>query len=83
MRKNKDQIVKAINLASRGEWDDAHNIVQDFSDPIACWIHAVLHKIEGDAWNSRYWYARSEHSYEEFSDPLQELKYIASCLEAE
>ena len=83
MVKAPEYCLQAVKLAIQNDWDDAHNIVQDFSDPIACWIHAVLHKIEGDAWNSRYWYARSEHSYEEFSDPLQELKYIASCLEAE
>jgi hypothetical protein len=80
MDSNAAQMTKAVDLALKDEWDAAHEIVQDLSDPIACWIHAVLHKIEGDAFNSRYWYARSRHAYEEFTDPQEELKYIAICI---
>jgi hypothetical protein len=50
---------------------------------VACWIHAVLHKIEGDAWNSRYWYARTQAKYEDFADPTLELRAIAQQLEKE
>lgn len=71
----------AISLALAGEWDQPHRIVQELSDPFACWIHAVLHKIEGDAWNSRYWYARTNGArYEDYSDPQQELREIARRL---
>ena len=80
MDSNAAQMTKAVDLALKDEWDAAHEIVQDLSDPIACWKHAVLHKIEGDAFNSRYWYARSRHAYEEFTNPQEELKYIASCI---
>ena len=48
----------AIDLLLNDEWDAAHHIVQDLSDSHAQWIHAVIHKIEGDAGNSRYWYNR-------------------------
>ena len=52
------ELVRAIDLALAGDWDGAHKIVQeDEEDATSCWIHAVLHKIEGDAGNSRYWYA--------------------------
>ena len=80
MKKNNHDCSHAIDLALAQDWQAAHEIVQDLSDPIACWIHAVLHKIEGDAFNSLYWYARSRHAYEEFTDPQEELKYIASCI---
>ncbi len=80
MDSNAAQMTKAVDLALKDEWAAAHEIVQDLSDPTACWIHAVLHKIEGDASNSRYWYARSRHAYEEFTNPQEELKYIASCI---
>jgi len=69
---------RAIALALAGEWDASHHIVQDYSHGTACWIHAVLHKIEGDEANSRYWYARTKHDYEDYSDPLEELKVIAA-----
>jgi hypothetical protein len=56
----KDDLLKAIELALDGQWDAAHGIVQQFEeDPTAAWIHAVLHKIEGDLDNSRYWYRRA------------------------
>ena len=80
MDSNAAEMIKAVNLALKDEWAAAHEIVQDLSDPTACWIHAVLHKIEGDASNSRYWYARSRHAYDEFTDTQEELKYIASCI---
>jgi len=70
-------LLTAIDAALAGHWDRAHEIVQqDEASPLACWIHAVLHKIEGDAGNSRYWYARTAHSYGEFSDAKQELAAI-------
>ena len=50
--------------------------LQDEDDPLSCWIHAVLYKIEGDAANSRYWYSRTAHTYGEFSDPGKELAAI-------
>lgn len=79
----KADLLDAVNAALAGEWDRAHEIVQRHeTDPTACWIHAVLHKIEGDAGNSRYWYARTPHSYGEFADAGQELAAIKRELES-
>lgn len=73
----KTDLLAAIDAALAGNWQRAHQIVQqDEGNPLACWIHAVLHKIEGDAGNSRYWYARTTHSYGEFADAKQELTAI-------
>ena len=70
-----DQHQIAMEAALAGDWDRAHRIVQDLDDPLACWVHAVLHKIEGDAANSRYWYARSDgRRYDDFDDPRAELR---------
>ena len=53
-------LLQAIELALAGQWDAAHEMVQDYdADPTAAWIHAVLHKIEGDHGNSQYWYRRA------------------------
>ncbi len=59
MINNKQECTKAIDLALSGKWDEAHTIVQEINTDFAQWIHAVLHKIEGDVHNSRYWYSRS------------------------
>ena len=78
---NKAALVKACELALAGDWHGAHNIAQDYSDSTANWIHAVLHKIEGDAWNSKYWYAKTNgKKYADFSDANAELAKIADTL---
>ncbi len=75
-------LLAAVNAALAGNWDRAHEIVQqDEDDPVACWIHAVLHKIEGDAGNSRYWYSHTTHAYGEFTDPGRELETIKHEIE--
>ena len=64
----------AIEAALADNWERAHAIVQQLDDPLACWVHAILHKIEGDAWNSRYWYGRSGgRHFDDFADPRAEL----------
>ncbi len=78
---NKDALLKAVQLALDGNWDASHKIAQDYSDNTANWIHAVLHKIEGDVWNSNYWYARTAGKrYEDFSDPSEEFVQIQRSL---
>lgn len=72
---------KAVDLALCGDWNGAHNIAQEIESPEAHWVHAVLHKIEGDEWNSRYWYKCSQHQYEEYADPQDELRAIAQHLQ--
>lgn len=78
---NKDLCIKAINHLLKNQWDEAHHIVQDLDDSYAAWIHAVVHKIEGDVSNSRYWYNRSGlEVFESFSDPIDELGLIKDKL---
>jgi len=81
MADNLEELKVAVQAALNGEWDRSHKIVQEYGDAYACWIHAVLHKIEGDAGNSRYWYARTRHQYEEYTDPHTELQRIAQELD--
>ena len=51
--------IKALNLARDGKWDEAHRLVQSFSDRESCLIHGYLHRVEGDLGNARYWYNRA------------------------
>jgi len=41
---------------AKGQWDEAHRIVQDIDHPDAAWIHAYLHRKEGDDFNAKFWY---------------------------
>jgi hypothetical protein len=77
----RDELTRAVDLALAGDWDGAHKIVQEDEDDVtSCWIHAVLHKIEGDAGNARYWYRRAGQAYEAFSDTNAELAAIKAVL---
>jgi hypothetical protein len=78
-----EDLTQAVDLAIAGDWDGAHAIAQrDESDPHHRWLHAVLHKIEGDDFNSRYWYRDSGHSYDEFPSPEAELIAIRAALQS-
>jgi hypothetical protein len=75
-----DELQQAIALIQRNDWHAAHEIAQSHSDPIANWLHAILHKMEGDVGNSHYWYARTHGvQYEDYADLTQELTAIAKC----
>jgi hypothetical protein len=50
----------ALWWARKGEWDKAHNIVMDQSGRDAAWVHAYLHRVEGDAGNAAYWYREAK-----------------------
>ena len=49
----------ALWYERQGDWDRAHRIVQELPDRKAARVHAYLHRVEGDLWNSRYWHDRA------------------------
>jgi hypothetical protein len=78
---NNHALITAIEAALAGDWEKSHNITQEYDNPTANWLHAVLHKIEGDIFNSNYWYARTNgKNYADFSDANTELKFILNTL---
>jgi hypothetical protein len=77
----RNDVARAIDLALAGEWDDAHDLVQRHEgDATASWVHAVLHRIEGDLPNSRYWYRRAGRPADVDADPQAELRTIRETL---
>ncbi|MFM7033923.1 MAG: hypothetical protein ACKOYJ_01840 [Planctomycetia bacterium] len=79
----RDDLERAIDLALAGDWDGAHGIVQqDEADRTAAWIHAVLHKIERDLGNARYWYGRAGRPADIDRDSHDELRAIKESLPA-
>jgi len=50
--------LEALWLEATGDWDSAHRIVQSYDEADAEWVHAYLHRKEGDSGNASYWYAR-------------------------
>ena len=51
--------LQALWEAKQGAWEKAHGIVQDLSSSEAAWVHAFLHRQEGDEANAGYWYSRA------------------------
>lgn len=52
-------LLRALWFARNDRWHESHEIVQDIDTPMASWIHAHLHLIEGDESNAGYWYRRA------------------------
>ena len=78
---NKEALIRATQAALDGDWDLSHRIAQDYSDTTANWLHAVLHKIEGDVANSHYWYARTAgKQYADYQTAHEELLAILKVL---
>ena len=46
----------ALWWAAKGDWDKAHTVVMNDEGPAAAWVHAYLHRLEGDLPNAGYWY---------------------------
>jgi hypothetical protein len=60
---DRDALARAVDLLAEGRWEDAHLIVQDDSSTFAAWLHGIVHTLEGDAGNARYWYARAKREW--------------------
>ena len=73
------QLLQALWFAAKHEWDKAHDIAQDISSNEGSWIHAYLHRVEGDQGNAAYWYHRAGRPLprvsvqEEWEDIAKEL----------
>ena len=73
----------AVEKALAGDWEAAHVIVQEHEESdLANWIHAVCHRMEGDAANARYWYRRIRREYREDLPAVDELREIQAALGA-
>lgn len=51
--------LRSIRWAAKGEWDKAHELVQEDGGADAAWVHAHLHRVEGDLANAAYWYRKA------------------------
>jgi hypothetical protein len=75
-------LLTALWHDARGDWDAAHRVAQDIDDKAGAWVHAYLHRKEGDAGNAAYWYRRAGQAVA--SDSLDEewARIVSALLEA-
>ena len=69
------EALKAMWFDSTGDWESSHNIAQDMHTKLGSWMHAYLHRKEGDKFNAGYWYRQAGEKYPTttLEEELQEL----------
>lgn len=76
--------LQALWQDHHGDWDEAHTLAQSANNAAGDWVHAYLHRKEGDIGNAGYWYARSGQPRVDASVSLDdEWDRIATALLAE
>ncbi len=81
MVRSADKHRRVLSLLRRNEWDRAHAIVMDMRDKLAFRMHGLLHRIEGDLDNARYWYDRAAVPFSKSKSAASEIEEIAAVLE--
>lgn len=77
---NQDKtLVEALTLLERGDWQQAHAIVQEHKTQYAYWLHGIVHLMENDLENAHYWYKRAKRTFS--SDAPSELAAARAALE--
>ena len=58
-----DGLAKALQHLAAGEWQRAHEIVQEDKSTLASWMHGIVHTLEGDLDNAQYWYRKAKREF--------------------
>ena len=59
--------LKSLWYDGKGDWHKAHAQVDQLTDRASAWVHAYLHRKEGDSWNADYWYRKAGRTRPETS----------------
>jgi Flp pilus assembly protein TadD len=79
----KQELTQALALLRQGNWEAAHKIVQQDEDsPHACWAHGIVHLMEGDVSNARYWYREAKRDFPRDPSIPDEIAALSEALEA-
>ena len=74
---------RALALLQEGDWEAAHLIVQEDEDSrLACWAHGIVHLMEGDVPNARYWYRRAGRALRDGIVVEDEVAALSAALAA-
>jgi hypothetical protein len=76
-----DSLLVALWYDAKGDWGKAHTLAQDIENTRGAWVHAYLHRKEGDNSNAQYWYQRAKRTMPS-SSLQQEWNDIAQALVA-
>jgi hypothetical protein len=75
------ELQKAVAFLEGGDWEAAHAIVQqDEESTLACWAHGIVHLMEGDVANARYWYRAAGRDFPEGAGVADEISALKSSI---
>jgi hypothetical protein len=79
---SKAELAKALALLRKGDWEAAHRIVQeDEESSLSCWAHGIVHLMEGDTSNARYWYRAAKRDFPRDLSIPGEIDALGKALE--
>ena len=70
----------ALWHAAKGDWDMAHTLVMDDGSREAAWVHAYLHRVEGDESNAGYWYAKAKKPHAKTAHDIEWAEIAGALL---
>jgi len=71
----------AVGHLERGDWQAAHALVQQDEDaPLYCWAHGIVHVMEGDLANARYWYGEAKRAFPKDYSVAAEIAALKAAL---
>jgi len=77
----KADLAEALALLRQGDWQAAHAIVQkDEESPLACWAHGIVHLMEGDTSNARYWYREAKREFPRDPSVADEIAALSALV---
>jgi hypothetical protein len=76
-----ESLRRAADLLVAGDWEAAHAIVQDDPSPLAAWMHGIVHLLEGDASNARYWYGCAGRAFPGEDAVREEIEAVRATAE--
>ena len=73
---------RALALLRQGDWQAAHLIVQrDEDSALSCWAHGIVHLMQGDIANARYWYREAKREFPRNPSIPEEIAALGKTLE--
>jgi len=78
---SQSELKRALAHLEASDWQAAHEIVQkDEDSALACWAHGIVHLMEGDLPNARYWYRQAKRAFPAKADALAEIRALKAEL---
>jgi hypothetical protein len=78
----KEDLSRALALLRQGDWQAAHVIVQrDEESALCCWAHGIVHLMEGDVSNARYWYREAKREFPRSPSIPDEIAALGKAFE--